>query len=103
MEAPEQSPSAPKPCRLLLIRTVAPVTRSWTKMFMRGFGPEAKVDALLSNATWRPSAEIEGTSLRPSPCLPFEATLTRVVAFCARADEGDQIGLDATTRTANVT
>ena len=43
--------------------------------------PPRRFVASVENATRRPSSEIDGKVLCPSPCVPFVATLTRTTVF----------------------
>jgi hypothetical protein len=73
------------PFVLTLAHVVVPVQRSRTKTSSVLFeSPGTRFEALLSNATYRPSAEIEGAPLKLFPCVPLELRLTHVVV-CADA------------------
>src|SRR2546428_31025 len=68
------------PCEPTLTRVVLPALRSRTNTSLTPFvSPPTSLAALDKKATKRPSAEIEGPSLSPLPCAPWESTLTRVV------------------------
>src|SRR5262245_4374768 len=87
----KESPFAWMPEESTLTRVVAPVIRSWTKTSLLAFvSPGTRFVARLSNATMRPSRDIETLWLPPLDCVPSEATLTRVVAAGAAAERTDR-------------
>jgi hypothetical protein len=68
----------------VLVKPVA--SRSWTKaskLMLKSAGN--RFDALLSNATKRPPAEIDGYQLPPDASVPSVATLIRAVAPRSRS------------------
>jgi hypothetical protein len=83
-----EEPSEPSLCAPpgpTLTRSVVPETRSRTKTSAHPFvSPATRFEARLRNATYRPSAEIDGVVLSRSACAPEEPTLARVVV-CALA------------------
>jgi hypothetical protein len=91
-------PFASPPPGGTLTRVVVPSCRSRTKMSDRPFeSPAAKSVASESNATKRPSALTEGTTLWSLPCISALPTLTRVVVA---GSGGDRPSADALRGTA---
>src|SRR5207249_3504361 len=74
------------PSEATLTRSVTPVRRSWTKTSSALFeSPLTRLEAKLSKATKRPSAEMDGAWDPPLPCAPSDATLTRSVTLFRRS------------------
>src|SRR5687767_3174678 len=72
-----------------LTRSVVPARRSRTKTSSTPLlSPATRLEALLWNATKRPSAETDDPRLSALPLVPPESTLTRSVV-CAQLEEQD--------------
>ena len=68
-------------------RMISPVNVSLTNMSRVPFvSPETRLSASLSNATYRPSAEIEGEELIPSPKVPSLVVDTAVISPVLRVE-----------------
>src|SRR6185369_15737340 len=93
--------SASTPADDTLTRTIAPVTRSWTKMSVESFvSPGTRSSAPVSNATQRPSAESAGNIAYPSDSAPLASTLARAIGCCARAAPANDADATASRRAA---
>src|SRR2546428_83045 len=80
------APFSCAPWESTLTRLVLPALRSRTNTSLAPFvSPPTRLVAIELKATKRPSAEIEGTTLSPFSCAPWESTLTRLVLPALRS------------------
>jgi hypothetical protein len=69
-----------------LTRLVHPINRSWTNTSRNTLvSPGTRFVESDTNATYRPSAEMDGAQLAPFPSTPLRSTLTRVVTPATRS------------------